>query len=135
MANTSMREIYQKAQDLGMALAQSAAYERVQNAQAAIELSGVAGACVELYKAAQEKLGDLMAEPDATQEQIRQATQDVEAAERALRENSEVAELLTAQMEFQSMMKQINNLIGFYVGAEDQSSGCTGSCETCAGCH
>ena len=131
-----MKEVYEHAQSLGQALADSPIFTRMQTAQAAVELSGVASACIAHYQTKRNELQQLMATAGATPEQIHAASEDLELAEKALNENDEVKELLEAQAAFQQMMKQVNALIGFYVGGSASGEGsCSGSCESCAGCH
>ena len=111
-----MKEVYEHAQSLGQALADSPIFTRMQTAQAAVELSGVASACIALYQTKRSELQQLMATAGATPEQIHAASEDLELAEKALNENDEV--------------------IGFYVGGSASGEGsCSGSCESCAGCH
>ncbi|MDP4119317.1 MAG: YlbF family regulator [Bacillota bacterium] len=48
-----------------------------------------------------------------------------------------VAEYMAAKKAFQEILMQVDNIIRYYVTGEDAENeeGCSGSCESCKGCH
>ena len=67
---------------------------------------------------------------------LAQAGQALEEAESVMNAHPLVMEAKKCDEAYHAMMENVNRLLRLIVEGEgDGGSGCTGSCETCSGCH
>ena len=63
-----------------------------------------------------------------------QIRQDLEDAYEKVTENDHIVAYINAQRLFQSIIDQMNNIISFHITGK-MPGGCSGSCDSCGGCH
>ena len=102
-----MDKVFEKTRELGEALLESEAYTRMKAAEENPD------------PAAMKRLSDEMDELNEKLQMI-----------------DDIAELTQARSEFNGLIGQINQVLQFIVtGRMDDGSECSGSCESCRGCH
>ena len=123
------------ARELGLALANSAEFIRMKNAQNAVEQNeGINAALTELREK-RERLVNILAEEETDNLEALRLTNDIDRLEGQLQENPMFVELLSAQSAFSSVLSAINDEINACIGGETSgSASCSGSCESCGGC-
>ena len=106
------RTEFELAAQLGKRLAQSEELTRLRKAQAELELNKETA---RLYRELKEGRLD--------------------AGDKAVMENPTVMELLSAEIEFNRLLKTINSIIGFYVTGEENIELKGKDCGGCRGCR
>lgn len=131
-----MREVMLKAQALGEAILNSDVYKRKQAAEAAVSSDAEAAAAVAAYMEKRSAVEEMLGDENLDPVQLSEAGQAMQEAEEAMNTNAVVKEVKAASDAYNTMMDNINRLLRLIVDGEvDSESGCTGSCETCSGCH
>ena len=122
-----MDKVFEKTRELGEALLESEAYTRMKAAE---EKAMHNAQAAEMMSAYLEKRG-------AIQELMEVENPDPAAMKRLSDEMiDDIAELTQARSEFNGLIGQINQVLQFIVtGRMDDGSECSGSCESCKGCH
>jgi cell fate (sporulation/competence/biofilm development) regulator YlbF (YheA/YmcA/DUF963 family) len=100
---------FQRARELGRVLADSGELFRLRKAQAALQLDKEAEG---LYRQLQVSGEDIQDSPA----------------------NPVIAELLSAQKEFNGLLKDVNGIIGFYVTGQESIEIKRENCSGCRGC-
>ena len=122
------------ARELGLALANSAEFLRMQQAQNAIkDNEPISDLLAELSTKRERLIQALSEEPCGNLEAV-QLTDDIERLEGQLQESPLVLELLAAQTAFSGVLRAANDEINACIGGET-SEGCGGQCESCSGCQ
>lgn len=131
--------VIEKARELGMALNESAEFQRMAKARASIDADAELHALLEKFNQKQYEMmnrlsEDNMDEDDATD--VHAASLDLERMQKELLDSAKFGEMLAAQSEFIALMKKVNNIIGLCVGIEptDEIESCGGDCSGCSGC-
>ena len=81
-----------------------------------------------------------MSKTDKDQDKINELNQKVRGIYADIMRNENMAAYNNAKSEFDDMILEVNRIIQLCANGEDPAtcdtkSGCTGSCETCGGCH
>lgn len=123
------------ARELGLALANSAEFIRMKNAQNAVEQNeGINAALTELREK-RERLVNILAEEETDNLEALRLTNDIDRLEGQLQDNPLFLELLEAQAAFSTVLRTINDEINACIGGEtSESVGCAGDCGSCGGC-
>lgn len=123
------------ARELGLALANSAEFIRMKNAQNAVEQNeGINAALIELREK-RERLVNILAEEETDNLEALRLTNDIDRLEGQLQDNPLFLELLEAQAAFSTVLRTINDEINACIGGEtSESAGCEGDCGSCGGC-
>ena len=129
-----MRDVMMKAQELGETILKSEIYQRAKAADDAVRRDEEAAALLGKYMEAQGKVNSLLSAAEVDPEAIAQAGAEMESAQEQLRAHPLVKEMQAANEECNKMLDNVNRLIQFIVHGT-AGDGCTGSCETCGGCH
>ncbi len=66
---------------------------------------------------------------------MKRLSDELDALQDRLQMIDEIAELTEARNNFNSLINQINQVLQFIVTGRMEETSCTGSCETCGGCH
>jgi len=123
-----MENILEKARELGQLIKESPEMQRMNAAEAAFEQDAALQALIDEYQA--QERASLVSTDDAFSEAITQRMQELYAQVEA---NPVYAEYIAAQTEVNRLMNLVNSEINFVITG--QREGCSGSCESCAGCH
>jgi len=127
--------VIELARELGLALANSAEFIRMKNAQNAVEQNeGINAALIELREK-RERLVNILAEEETDNLEALRLTNDIDRLEGQLQDNPLFLELLEAQAAFSTVLRTINDEINACIGGEtSESAGCEGDCGSCGGC-
>lgn len=129
-------DVMKKACELGEAIVASDAYQRLRQAEDAVNADVEASGLLTSFQDKTMKLEDAMEEAGA-EEKIRALRDECMDLEEQIRKNELLLEMMAAQSAFQELFSQINAVLKFYVTGEETSaeSSCGGNCESCsAGC-
>ena len=128
--------IIDKARELGIALSESAEFQRMVQARQAMENDQQVTDLLEEFRDKQERVVELLSEDTPDRETVTALTNDVERVQAILLEHPVFSAMLEAQNEFQQLMGRVNSVIGSCIGFETESNsgGCSGSCSSCGGC-
>jgi cell fate (sporulation/competence/biofilm development) regulator YlbF (YheA/YmcA/DUF963 family) len=127
--------VIELARELGLALANSAEFIRMKNAQNAVEQNeGINAALTELREK-RERLVNILAEEETDNLEALRLTNDIDRLEGQLQDNPLFLELLEAQAAFSTVRRTINDEINACIGGEtSESASCEGDCGSCGGC-
>ena len=131
-----MDAVFEKTRELGKALLESEAYQRVKEAEDRAmgneEAARVMGEFLEKRQSLQELMQGENPDPGA----LKRLSDEMDELQSRLQLMDDIVALNEARNDFNSLIGQINQVLQFIVtGKMDAPSGCTGSCETCSGCH
>ncbi len=131
--------IIEKAQELGLALSESAEFCRMMEAKAAMDKNEPIQHMMRDYTQKREDIVSLMEGEEADKVEMMDLSRQLDEIQNALVTHPVFAEMMEAQQGFQALMQQVNRTIAACIGMEDPDpseaqSGCSGSCASCAGC-
>ena len=127
--------IFDTARSLGEELVSSPEYIALKEAEEAQFADEVAMKALEEYSTFGQRLADEARSGEVSKERMSQIRQLMNEKNQALLENQTIAAYLKAKNDFEAVLEQVNNIIRFYVKGQEESGGCSGSCESCGGCH
>lgn len=125
--------IIEKAQELGLALSESAEFCRMMDAKAAMDADEGVQNMMRDYTQKREDIVSLMESEDADKAEMMELSRQLDEVQSALVVNPLFMEMMEAQREFQALMQQVNRTIASCIGF-DEPQGCAGGCSSCAGC-
>ena len=131
--------VIDKARELGIALSESAEYERMLASRDAIEKDAALTALINEFGLRQQQLAEMLSDAELEgSTSLEAASHDIDNIQQMLLENVLFSEMLEAQSAFQKLMRRVNKVIGVCIGLEDtgcgDEAGCSGSCASCPGC-
>ncbi|MBQ8108694.1 MAG: YlbF family regulator [Clostridia bacterium] len=131
-----MDVVFQKTRELGQALLESEAYLNMKKAEDKAMANEEAARAMGTYLEKRTQLQDLMQGENPDPGALKRVADEMDEAQEKLQLIDDVAELTAARNEFNALIGQINQVLQFIVtGNMEESSGCTGSCDSCPGCH
>ena len=131
-----MDNVFAKTRELGQALLESEVYQNMKEAEERAMLNPEAAELMGLYLERRTQLQSMMESEDPDPGAMKRLSDEMDEAQERLRMIDDVAVLNQARAEFNSLIGQINQVLQFIVtGKMDDPSACSGSCETCGGCH
>lgn len=85
-------------------------------------------------------LSNEMIKDDKDTEKLKQLDEDIKGLYNSIMESELMVAFNKAKEEMDSLLSQVNNIITMCANGEDPDTcsavpGCTGSCESCGGCH
>ncbi len=123
------------ARELGLALANSAEFINMKQAQVAFEQNDAVAALLKEMNDKRDRLITILADEEGDDMMAVSLTNDIDRLEEQLKENPLYDELLSTQAAFSSVLTAVNDEINACIGAETSTSGnCSGDCEGCGGC-
>lgn len=129
-----MAEIFEKARELGEAIVESEEYKALKKAEAEQENDPEAMKLLEEYSILRSKLAEEIKKGDVSEEEMNSIRSQLEDAYEKVTANENITAYMNAQRLFQAVMDQMNNIISFHITGK-LPGGCSGSCESCGGCH
>lgn len=127
------------ARELGLALAHSAEFVRMKQAQSAVKDNEPISVLLAELSAKRERLLEALSADPCDNLGAVELTDDIERLEGQLQENPLLLELLSAQSAFSSVLRAVNDEINACIGGEtsgdDTDGGCNGRCDGCSGCR
>ncbi len=132
-----MENVLNRAEQLAEAILESEEYIKVRLSEQAVTHDEQAAQLIADYSAKRAEVENVLAQNQMDHQQLADAGKALELAEKAMDEYPLLKDMRENRERFNSMMKQVNQLIKLVVtGEKDEEDGCTGSCDTCGGaCH
>ena len=121
------------ARELGLALANSAEFRNMKQAQSAFDSNEAINALMNELNEKRDRLVSILAEDDGDDLEAVSITNDIERLERQLQESQLYGELVSAQSAFSLVLNAVNEEINACIGSNSESS-CGGDCGSCGGC-
>lgn len=123
------------ARELGLALANSAEFIRMKEAQSAFEQNEAVDALMRELNEKRERLIEILSDDEEDNLGAVSLTSDIDRLEEQLRESPLYHELLAAQTAFSAVLTAVNDEINACIGSQTSAGGsCDGDCGGCAGC-
>ncbi len=130
-----MDMVFQKTRELGAALMESEAYKNMKAAEDRAMKNAEAAQTMASLIEKRSELQGLMHSDDPDPVAMKRLSDELDALQDRLQMIDEIAELTEARNNFNSLINQINQVLQFIVTGRMEETSCTGSCETCGGCH
>lgn len=131
-----MENVLNKAEQLAEAILESEEYIKVRLSEQAVTHDEEAARLIADYSDKRAQVENVLAQNQMDHQQLADAGKALEEAEAAMDEYPLLKTMRENRERFNDMMKQVNQLIKFVVtGEQEEAAGCTGSCESCGGCH
>lgn len=127
--------VFESVKSLGEAIKESPEFKRVQETEAAVAANTEAEGLLAKFDQQKEELQSLMMQPLADKELIHSKTKEYQDTYKTLGENPLIHEMMEAQQGYSDLLKQVNQLLKFYVTGEMDQGCSTDGCASCAGCH
>ncbi len=127
-------DILEQASLLGKLIAQSDEYVSMKKAEEAQLADEAAQAQLAAYNELTNEFSMKVRMGEPTKEEMEEYKEKLTAEYQKLNENPTIKEYIYTQQAFDALMKKINTLIAQHVVPQG-NSGCSGSCESCGGCH
>ena len=132
-----MDKVFEKTRELGQALLESEAYQRVKDAEEKAMKNEQAAAAMGEYLEKRTELQAMVQGENPDPAVLKRLSDEMDEAQQRLQMMDDILALNAARDEFNSLIGQINQVLQFIVtgNMEEPVGGCTGSCATCSGCH
>ncbi|MDY4976954.1 MAG: YlbF family regulator [Clostridia bacterium] len=127
-------DLLDQAKVLGEMLAQSEEYKNMKRAEAAQLADPDAQAQLAAYNELTNEFAMKVKAGEPTKEEMEYYKETLTAEYKKLNQNPTIQEYIFTQQAFDALMKKINGIIAQFVIPQGNSS-CSGSCESCGGCH
>lgn len=131
-----MDKVFEKTRELGAALQESEAYKRMQEAEAKAMQNVEAAEMMAQYLEKRGQIQEMMEEENPDPAAMQRLSNEMDEIQERLQMIDDIAELTQARGEFNALIGQINQVLQFIVtGRMTEDGGCSGSCDSCSGCH
>lgn len=131
-----MEIIFEKTRELGQALLESEAYAKMKKAEEKAMQNVQAAELMASYLEKRGQIQEMMEVENPDPGAMKRLSEEMDAIQEKLHMVDDIVELTTARAEFNGLIGQINQVLQFIVtGRMDDGSECSGSCESCKGCH
>ena len=128
--------IFEKTRELGQALLESEAYARMKNAEEKAMQNMQAAELMASYLEKRSSIQEMMEVENPDPGAMKRLSEEMDSIQEQLHMIDDIVELTAARAEFNGLIGQINQVLQFIVtGRMDDGSECSGSCESCKGCH
>jgi len=131
-----MEKVLNQAEQLAEAILESEEYIKMRIAETAAMRNEEAAGLIAAYAQRRSAVEALLTSEDIDRSALDEASENLEATEKAIDENQLIKAMREANTAFGDMMKQVNRIIKYVVTGEMEQAqeGCSGSCSSCAGC-
>jgi len=132
-----MDKVFEKTRELGEALQQSEAYSRMKKAEEKAMQNMEAAEMMARYLEKRGQIQEMMEEENPDPAVMQRLSNEMDEIQEKLQMIDDIAELTAARGEFNALIGQINQVLQFIVTGRmtEEEGGCTGSCNSCSGCH
>jgi len=131
-----MDKIFEKTRELGQALLESEAYARMRSAEEKAMQNVQAAEMMARYLEKRGQIQEMMELENPDPAVMKRLSEEMDEVQEQLHMVDDIVELTAARAEFNGLIGQINQVLQFIVtGRMEDGSECTGSCESCKGCH
>ena len=131
-----MDAVFQKTRELGQALMESEAYQKMKAAEDRAMQNEEAARTMGEYLEKRQALQSMMQSENPDPGALKRISDEMDEAQERLQMMDDIVALTEARNAFNALIGQINQVLQFIVTGEMQEpSGCSGSCASCPGCH
>ena len=137
-----MKEVMVCAQKLAEAILNSDVYQHMHVLEEQVTQDEDATKAIAAYMEKRTAVEQAMRNPDIDPTQLAEAAQELEDVQQAMNDCPIIRDMRDAQKKYQDMMDNVNRILRLVVTGETEddkggqpTSGCTGNCASCGGCH
>ena len=130
-----MDKVFEKTRELGEALLESDAYKRMKAAEDKAMQNAQGAEMMALYLEKRGQIQEMMELENPDPGAMKRLSDEMDDIQERLQMIDDIAELTAARSEFNGLIGQINQVLQFIVTGRMEEAGCSGSCDSCAGCH
>ena len=130
-----MDNVFEKTRELGEALLESEAYKRMKAAEEKAMQNAQGAEMMALYLEKRGQIQEMMELENPDPGAMKRLSDEMDEIQEKLQLIDDIAELTAARSEFNGLIGQINQVIQFIVTGRMEEAGCSGSCDSCKGCH
>lgn len=130
-----MDQIFAKTRELGEALLESEAYQTMKAAEERAMQNVEAAEMMAKYLEKRGQIQEMMEEENPDPAAMQRLSNEMDEIQERLQMIDDIAALTEARSEFNSLIGQINQVLQFIVTGRMDEDGCSGSCDSCKGCH
>ena len=130
-----MDNVFEKTRELGEALLESDAYKRMKTAEDKAMQNAQGAEMMALYLEKRGQIQEMMELENPDPGAMKRLSDEMDEIQERLQMIDDSAELTAARSEFNGLIAQINQVLQFIVTGRMDDAGCSGSCDTCKGCH
>lgn len=132
-----MDMVFQKTRELGQALLESETYQRMKEAEDRAMQNQEAAALMTAFLEKRTELQQMMQDGNPDPGAMKRLSDEMDSCQERLQMMDDITALTEARSEFTGLINQVNQVLQFIVTGrmDDPEGGCSGSCETCGGCH
>lgn len=129
--------IFEKTRELGQALLESEAYQKMKTAEEKAMQNAEAAEMMALYLEKRSQIQEMMEVENPDPGAMKRLSDEMDDVQQKLQMVDDIVELTNARAEFNGLIGQINQVLQFIVTGRmtEEEGGCTGSCNSCSGCH
>ena len=131
-----MDNVFAKTRELGEALLNSETYQRMKQAEDRAMQNTEAAETMARFLEKRQALQALMQSENPDPGAMKRLSDEMDEAQARMQMIDDIIALTQARNEFNGLINQINQVLQFIVtGRMDEPEVCSGSCDTCSGCH
>jgi cell fate (sporulation/competence/biofilm development) regulator YlbF (YheA/YmcA/DUF963 family) len=132
-----MDAVFQKTRELGRALMESEAYLKMKAAEDKAMANEEAARAMGEFLEKRGELQAMMQSENPDPGAMKRLSDEMDEAQERLQMMDDIVALTDARNAFNALIGQINQVLQFIVTGRmtDEEGGCTGSCNSCSGCH
>ena len=129
--------IFEKTRELGQALLESDVYKKMKEAEEKAMQNMEAAEMMALYLEKRSQIQEMMEVENPDPGAMKRLSDEMDEVQQKLQMVDDIVALTSARAEFNGLIGQINQVLQFIVTGRmtDEEGGCTGSCNSCSGCH
>lgn len=129
-----MKDIIEKAKELGALLQESEQVQKYNAAKAAFEQDEATQKMVQEFNLHRMTMMTLGGGENPDEERIKEVEERLKDVYGKIMESASMKEMQEAGKAVEEMMGQVNGVLSFYVTGEEPQS-CSHDCSSCGGCH
>ena len=130
-----MDKVFEKTRELGEALLESETYQRMKAAEEKAMKNAQGAEMMALYLEKRGQIQEMMEQENPDPGAMKRLSDEMDDIQERLQMIDDIAELTAARSEFNGLIGQINQVLQFIVTGRMEEAGCSGSCDSCKGCH
>ncbi len=129
--------VFEKTRELGQALLESDVYKKMKEAEEKAMLNVEAAEMMALYLEKRSQIQEMMEVENPDPGAMKRLSDEMDEVQQKLQMVDDIVALTSARAEFNGLIGQINQVLQFIVTGRmtDEEGGCSGSCNSCSGCH
>lgn len=132
-----MDKVFAKTRELGQALLESEVYFKMKEAEERAMKNQEAAQLMANFLEKRTELQQMMHDGNPDPGAMKRLSDEMDEAQERLQMMDDIVALTEARGEFTALINQVNQVLQFIVTGrmDDPNGGCSGSCESCGGCH